>query len=137
LQRLSADTTSAVDLSRLLMQKHWYNRFMPDYQVLIQLDALSSKVDLILKNQEKIMTTQADIAAALAKVTQDVAAETTIDQSAIALIKGLAAQIAALAASTTDTTTAAALTALSSTIEANTTSLTAAVSANTPATPAA
>jgi len=119
------------------MQKHWYNRFMPDYQVLIQLDALSSKVDLILKNQEKIMTTQADIAAALAKVTQDVAAETTIDQSAIALIKGLAAQIAALAASTTDTTTAAALTALSSTIEANTTSLTAAVSANTPATPAA
>ena len=115
------------------MEKKWYHRFNPDYTILARLDELDAKLNLIIHNQERIMATQADIAAALAKVTQDVAAETTVNQSAITLIQGLNAQIAALAASTTDTTTAAALTALSSTIEANTTSLAAAVPANTPA----
>ena len=49
-------------------QMRWYHRFMPDYEVLVRLDKIDATLDLIIKNQEKIMTTQADIAAALAKI---------------------------------------------------------------------
>ena len=79
------------------------------------------------------MTTQQDIAAALAKVTEDVTAQTTVVASVKTYVKGITDQLAALAAQTSDTTTAAALTALSQQVQANTASDSAAIVANTPA----
>lgn len=114
------------------MPKNWYDRFFPDSEVLVRLDALECKLDLIVKNQEKIMATQADIAAALAKVQADVAAQTTVEQSLATYVQGIVAQLAALASQTTDTTTAAALTALSTQIEANSASDAALIVQNTP-----
>jgi hypothetical protein len=104
-----------------------------DPEVLARLDLITTMLNLILKNQGAIMTTQADIAAALAKVQADVAAETTVEQSLATYVQGIVAQLAALAAQTTDTTTAAALTALSGQIEANTASDAALIVQNTPA----
>lgn len=112
---------------------HHYHHIEARCEVMRRLDALDQKIDLVLKKQETTMATQADIAAALAKVQADVAAETTLDASILTFIQGLQAQIAALAAQTTDTTTAAALTALSTQMETNATPLAAAITANTPA----
>lgn len=88
---------------------------------------------LILSQLEKIMTVQSDIAAALAKVQADVTAQTTVEAGVATFIQGLQAQLAALAGQTTDTTTAAALTALSTQIETNTSGLSTAITAGTPA----
>lgn len=63
----------------------------------------------------------------------DVAAETTVNQSAVTLLQGLSAQIAALKNAGTDPTTAAAIDALAAQVEGNTSSLSDAVTANTPA----
>ena len=79
------------------------------------------------------MAVQADIAAALAKVQDDVAAQTTVTASLVTYIQGLIAQIAAIANTTSDQTTAAALTILSQQIEANTAADSAAMVANTSA----
>jgi hypothetical protein len=104
----------------------------------------NNPVDLstVLSNQTKILGLLTDLTASLgilrkevettvmADLTQlqnDVAAETTVEQSAIALLGGLKA---ALDAAGTDPTK---LAALSSTIESNTAALAAAVAANTPA----
>jgi hypothetical protein len=88
---------------------------------------------LILKQLEKVMTVQADIAAALAKVQADVAAQTTVQASLVTYVQGIVAQLAALAGQTTDTTTAAALTALSTQIEANAATDSGLIVQNTPA----
>lgn len=79
------------------------------------------------------MTTQPDIAAALAKVQADVAAQTTLEASLVTYVQGLVAQLVALAAQTTDSTTAAALAALSTQIEANTATDAGLIVQNTPA----
>lgn len=100
-------------------------------EILRRLDAMKSVQDLTNRKLDTIMTTQSDIAAALAQVQTAVAAETTVNQSAVTLIQGLAAQIAALAAGTTDTTTAAALNALATQLGTDTTNLVTAVTANT------
>lgn len=71
------------------------------------------------------------IMALLDTLTADVAALTTVDQSAITLINGLAQQIKNAG------TDPVALKALTDQIEANTASLSAAVTANTTAPPAA
>ncbi len=67
----------------------------------------------------------------LATLTADVQAETELDNAAIALINGLAAQITAAG------TDPAALKALTDSMEANAAALSAAVAANTPAAPPA
>ena len=77
------------------------------------------KLDLILKNLEKIMSAIDDLTAA-------VAAEDTVIESAVVLINGFAAQ---LAAAGTDPTK---LAALQADITAKTADLSAAVAANTP-----
>ena len=109
---------------------HVHLHVEPDREVLARLDVLSQKLGLM---ETKIMATQADIAAALAKVQADVAAETTLDASILTFIQGLQAQIAALAAQTTDTTTADALNALAAQMESNAAPLAAAITTNTPA----
>lgn len=68
--------------------------------------------------------------ATLDQLTADVATLTTVDQSAITLINGLAAQIKAAGVDP------AALKALTDQMEAQSSALAAAVAANTPAAPA-
>jgi hypothetical protein len=94
-------------------------------------------LELILHRQDHLAMQQADIAAALAKVQADVAAQTTIEQSTAAFISGLQATILQLSQSSTDTTTAAALADLATQIEANNTGFSNAITANvTPPAPA-
>jgi len=89
-------------------------------QLAARLDAVDSKLDQILANQkEEIM----DLAALTAQVTQN----TTVEQSAITLIQGLAAQLVANA------NDPAAIAALAASLNTSATSLAAAVTANTPA----
>lgn len=83
-------------------------------------NAILEKLDEILGKEDKIMS-------ALDDLTAQVAADTTVIQSAVTLINGIAAQIAAAG---TDPTKLAALTA---SLKANDDSLAAAVTANTPA----
>jgi hypothetical protein len=66
----------------------------------------------------------------LTQLTTDVQNETAVDQAAITLIQGLAAQITAAG------TDPVALKALTTTMEQNAAALSAAVTANTPAAPA-
>lgn len=69
-------------------------------------------------------------ASALAALQQQVQQNTTVEASAVTLIQGLAAQIAAAG------TDPVALAALTSSLNASATSLAAAIAANTPAAPA-
>lgn len=90
--------------------------------------AIERKLDQLLfalKSMETfIMKTLTDLQ-------NDVAAETTAEQSAITLLGGLSAQIAALKTTQTDPDTAAAIDALATQVETNTASLASAVTANT------
>jgi hypothetical protein len=86
-------------------------------QVLRKLDIIKSKED--------------SMSVALDNLTAQVAQNTTIEASAITLIQGLAAQIAAAG------TDPAALAALQASLNASATSLAAAIAANTPAAPPA
>lgn len=86
-----------------------------------KLDRLTS---LIIEQGNKTM---ADITALTAQVTQS----TTVEQSAITLIQGIAAELANIQP------TQAAIDALTAQLNTSATALAAAVSANTPAAPAA
>lgn len=98
---------------------------------------LRNMVQKLMRMEKQDMTVQKDIADALAKVQADVQAQTTVTESVKAYVAGINQQLADLAASTKDDTTAAALQALSAQIEANTSSDASAIIANTPAAPAA
>jgi uncharacterized protein YdcH (DUF465 family) len=91
---------------------------------------IESKIDKL--NKEIVMADQ-DVANLVAAVAQ----ETTIDQSAIALINGIAAQIAAAVAAAGSLSAAdrASLEAAVTSITTNATALSTAVTANTPAAP--
>jgi predicted chitinase len=82
----------------------------------------------ILDKMERIMSTGTT---ALAALQAQVAQNTTIEASAVTLIQGLAAQIAAAG------TDSAALAALTTNLNASATALAAAITANTPAAPPA
>lgn len=92
--------------------------------------ATSQKENLIVSQQK-------DIADALAKVQDDVRQATSVSQALGTYVKGLRDQIAQIASASTDTETAAALTALSTQLEANTAADAAAMVENTPQAPAA
>ncbi len=92
----------------------------PDHEVLRRLDAIENKVDLILDKQEMIMSALDDLQAA-------VAAEDTVIDSAIKLIDGIPALIAAAGVDP------AKLAALQTDITTKSAALAAAVTANTPA----
>lgn len=68
----------------------------------------------------------------LTALTAAVAQETSVDTSAITLLKALTAEIASISASSTDAATQTALNALVTTANANAAGLAAAVTANTP-----
>jgi hypothetical protein len=87
-----------------------------------KLDHAISLLNALLTQGNRIMSTLADVQAA-------VTAEDTVVDSAIALLQGLAAQIAALQPNQ------AAIDALAADVTSKTTALAAAVAANTPAAP--
>ncbi len=87
-----------------------------------RLDRIESKLNKLTEGQSKIMATLADVQAA-------VQAEDTVIDSAVALIQGLAAQVAALAPDQ------AAIDALAADIKNKSDALAAAVAAGTPAAP--
>ncbi len=87
-----------------------------------QLDRIERLLHYVIKQGELNMATLADVQAA-------VTAEDTVVDSAIALLQGLAAQIAALQPNQ------AAIDALAADVTSKTTALAAAVAANTPAAP--
>jgi hypothetical protein len=91
-----------------------------------QLDRIEEKLDLLLKlflRQERFMSQAFDDLSAA--VTQ----ETTVEQSVLALLTGLAGQVG-------NVVTADQAAALKATILANVATMQAAITANTPATPA-
>ena len=87
-----------------------------------RLDAIETYLRTAIQNQEKIMSALSDLQAA-------VAAEDTVITSAVTLINGFAAQLAAAG------TDPAALQALTADITAKATALATAVAQNTPAAP--
>lgn len=103
---------------------HLYHHFVPDTQIQSALDALSRKLDLVITNGQKLET---KIMAAIDDLQAAVAAEDTVIDSAITLIKGIPALIAAAGVDP------AKLTALQADITAKSQSLADAVAANTPA----
>ena len=88
----------------------------------ILLDGVDSKIATLTLKQEQVMTD-------LTALTAEVERNTTVDESAIALLTGLAAQIEALK------TDPVALQALADTMKGSSDALAAAVLANTPAAP--
>jgi hypothetical protein len=84
---------------------------------------IERKLDLLLKKDNLIM-------ADLTKLTASVNNATTVEQSAITLIKGFSAELAAAG------TDPVALKALGDSLDGETSALAAAVAANTPAAPA-
>ena len=93
-----------------------------DVELQGRLDKLQSTLNALTLQGKLIMATLADVQAA-------VTAEDTVIDSAITLLNGLAAQIAALAPNQ------AAIDALAADVTAKTATLAAAVTANTPAGP--
>jgi len=89
-------------------------------KVFALLDKIISNQQILIQNQNKIMATLADIQT-------EVAAEDTVIDSAIALLNGLAAQVAALQPNQE------AIDALAADITAKTQALSQAVVTNTPA----
>ena len=109
---------------------HLYHHFVPDTQIQSALDAMSKKLDLVLTTGQQIQHMETKIMAAIDDLQAAVAAEDTVIDSAITLIKGIPALIAAAGVDP------AKLTALQADITAKSQSLADAVAANTPAAPA-
>lgn len=89
--------------------------------------------DLLIHFFTRLESFMADVKASLDALTAKVNAEATVEQSAITLLQGLSAQIAALKSGSTDAATAAAIDALASQVGTQTQTLADAVTANTPA----
>lgn len=102
------------------MQIHIFHHFKPDPEVLERLEDISLKLNLIIGNQETEMAALDDLQAA-------VTAEDTVIDSAITLIQGIPALIAAAGVDP------AKLAALQSDITAKSAALANAVQLNTPA----
>jgi hypothetical protein len=85
-----------------------------------QLNRIEAKLDQLLKKEQLEMATLADLQAQVTK-------NTTVEESAVTLIKGLAAQIASLK------TDPVALQALADSLSKSATDLGDAITANTPA----
>jgi hypothetical protein len=103
-----------------------HNHEHPDFQqhVLCELDTLFQQNQIIIQNQENIMKELDDLKA-------EVARNTTVEKSALALIQGFKGQLDAAIASGNPQ----ALKDLSTQLGANDDELAAAVAANTPAAP--
>jgi uncharacterized membrane protein affecting hemolysin expression len=98
-----------------------------------QLDRIESKLDHLLRITIMSATaTDANFAALQTQVTQN----TTVEASAVTLLNGLAAQLAA-AISASENGDSAALPALQQQLQSSATALAAAITANTPSAPPA
>jgi hypothetical protein len=95
-----------------------------------QLDQILQRLTT-LSTQEQTMAD--DLKAKIDDLTTKVQAEATVEASAVTLLNGLSAEIAALKNTTTDPATLAAIDALATSVSAQTSDLAAAVTANTPA----
>jgi small-conductance mechanosensitive channel len=98
----------------------------------IRMVRIEEKVDRLLARaarEERIMSALQD---SIDTLTQQVTQQTTVEQSAITLINGIAAQLAALQSSTVDADAAVAIGKLRDQFAASATALTSAVTANTP-----
>lgn len=103
----------------------WLNRWPNSTSTIMsKLAEMDSKLDVILKGQDKEM---ADLSA----LTAQVAENTTVEGSAVALIQNIAAQLA------TSSGDQAAVDALAAQLKTSATALAAAVAANTVAAPPA
>ena len=115
--------------------------------IMAKLDTINQQQQQLLTQGDKIMSTLADVQALIATLTADVAADATVEQSAITLLNGLtksigdlSAQLAAAIASGDPVALQAAADALAAqntALASNTAALAAAVTANTPAAPPA
>lgn len=104
------------------------------FQALLEImQTMNSKLDTLLRNQAMNATaTDANFAALQTQVEQSV----TVEESALTLINGFAAQLAAATAAANNGDSAA-LPALQQQLQTSAAALAAAVAANTPAAPAA
>lgn len=120
---------------RMIFRSRWRE------EVRSRLAHIETMLGQVLKLQAQEASKMSQMDDAIAKLQADVAALTAVDQSAITLINGFAAQLAAAvaAAQAAGATPAQlqALSDLSAAIEAQDTALQAAVTANTPAAPPA
>jgi len=98
---------------------------------------LSKKLDTLLTLVQsliaKVAQMASDVQTALDNLTAEVTETKTVSQSAIVLLNGLSAQIAALKTASTDPATAAAIDALKASLDQSNADLAAGVTANTPA----
>jgi hypothetical protein len=99
-------------------------------QVLTALDAIATKLDNLIKKEE---TDMANVQKDIVSLTAQVAQNTSVEESAVTLINGIAAQLAAAIAAGNP----AALDALQAQLAASASDLGAAITANTPAAPPA
>lgn len=99
-------------------------------EVLNELSAIRKQNALILSNQQKLLQGEVAMSQQLDDLTTQVAANTTVEESAVTLINGIAAQLAAAG------TDPVKLTALKNSLSASAGDLAAAITANTPAPPA-
>lgn len=103
------------------------------------LNGVSARLDIIISNQQKEQATVSKLDDQVVSLTAEVAKYTSVEQSAVALLNGIKAQIAkavqdAMAAGAT-TGQLASIQAVQDSVTANTTALAAAVAANTPVPP--
>ena len=108
---------------------------MAEFVMLLR--GVHDKLDRILAQVSAVILLEAQMDAALQAKLDDLTAkvnqETTVNASAVTLLQGLTAEIAALKSTTTDPAVLAAIDTLASSVSAQTASLAAAVTANTPA----
>ena len=113
-----------------------FDQFVSPFdQINAQLATLHANQIIIIAKLNLIITQEKTMAIDLSKLQAEVTANTTVEQSVVALLGQLSAIIAAIPPSN-DPVTQAALDQLTSTLSANDTALSAAVTANTPAAPA-
>lgn len=104
------------------MHIHIHHHRESDSEVLRRLDVLSRKLDLALRNMEKIMATIAEVEAAVAR-------NTDAENSVVTLLEGISQQLKDAKAAGDP----AALDKVIAELDANTAKLAAAVTNNTPA----
>lgn len=97
-----------------------------------RLDRIETAISILTAETGKLIMAAADLQAEIVTLQANVAADTSAETSAITLLNGLSAMIAALKAGVTDPTQLAAIDTLSKTVSSNAAALAAAVVANTP-----
>ena len=97
---------------------------------------VSRKLDIVIGLLNRLISQEKEMAIDLTKLTAEVANNTTVETSVVALLGQLTAIIKAIPPST-DPTTQAALDQLTATLTTNDSTIAAAVTANTPAAPGA